>query len=270
MANANPVRSMWALGDYHRFATATVWELGPLLVRACGVSPGQRVLDVASGTGNVAIRAAQAGARVVASDLTPELFDAGRRAARDAGVTVEWVEGGAESLPFADAEFDVVTSCFGAMFAPDHEAVANELVRVCRPGGVIGLMNFTPDGAGGEFFRVLAPYAPPPAPGARSPLLWGADDHVRNLFGAGLSSLTTSRQQYAETATSAAEYFELFRDAFGPMVAIYSSLADDVVRRSELDAAFLQFIAKWNRSASEGAVQIPYEYLLVVGRTHGM
>ena len=110
-------RMMWALGDYHRFATATVWELGPVLVTACGVSSGQRVLDVAAGTGNVAIRAAQAGASVVASDVTPENFEAGRRAARAAGVDVEWVEGDAQDLPFEDGEFDVVTSCFGAMFA---------------------------------------------------------------------------------------------------------------------------------------------------------
>src|SRR5262245_39726970 len=194
MATASAtVRAMWALGDYHRFATATVWELGPVLTAACGISAGQRVLDVAAGTGNVAIRAAQAGASVVASDLTPENFDAGRRAAREAGVDVEWVEGDAGALPFADAEFDVVTSCFGAMFAADHQATANELLRVCRPSGVIGMMNFTPDGAGGDFFRVLAAYAPPPPPGALPPLWWGTEDHVRTLYGARVQSLEMTR-----------------------------------------------------------------------------
>src|SRR5262245_64181101 len=184
MATANAsARTMWALGDYHRFATATVWELGPVLTAACGISAGQRVLDVAAGTGNVAIRAAQARASVVASDLTPENFDAGRRAAREAGVDLEWIEGDAQALPFADAEFDVVTSCFGAMFAPDHHAVATELMRVCRRGGVVGMMNFTPDGAGGDFFRVLGSYAPPAPLGALPPLLWGTEDHVRNLYG---------------------------------------------------------------------------------------
>src|SRR5262245_45689186 len=199
MASTNAVRSMWALGDYHRFATATVWELGPQLVAACGVSPGQRVLDVAAGTGNVAIRAAQAGASVVASDLTPENFDAGRQAARESGVDLEWVEGDAEKLPFGDAEFDVVTSSFGALFAPSHHAVARELVRVCRPGGVIGMMNFTPDGAGGDFFRVLSAFAPPPSPGAQPPLLWGTEDHVRNLFGDTVESLDATRCEYVET-----------------------------------------------------------------------
>ncbi len=157
-------RAMWALGDYHAFAKQTVWELGPLLVEACGITEGQRVLDVAAGTGNVAIRAAAAGADVVASDLTPENFDAGRAEARAQGVAVEWVEADAEALPFADGEFDAVTSSFGAMFAPDHQQVADELLRVCRPGGTIGMINFTPDGTAAAFFDTLARYAPPPPP----------------------------------------------------------------------------------------------------------
>ena len=269
MATLNaPVRMMWALGDYHRFATATVWELGPVLVRACRISPGQRVLDVAAGTGNVAIRAAQAGAIVVASDITPEHFDAGRRAAREAGVDLEWVEGDAESLPFADAEFDVVTSCFGAMFAPNHEAAAGELLRVCRPGGVIGMINFTPAGAGGDFFRLLSAYAPPAPPGARSPLMWGAEDHVRDLFGDKLQSLNMTRGEYTEAASSSTDYFDLFRSSFGPMVAIYASLSDQTARMAELDEQFFQFIARWNRGVPAGPVQIPYEYLLVIGRKH--
>src|SRR5919108_1638190 len=134
-------RAAWALGDYHRFAKATVWELGPVLVDACEIAAGQPVLDVAAGTGNVAIRAAEAGAVVVASDLTPENFAAGRREARAHGVEVEWVEADAEALPFGDGEFDAVTSSVGAIFAPHHQAVADELLRVCRPGGTIGMAN---------------------------------------------------------------------------------------------------------------------------------
>jgi ubiquinone/menaquinone biosynthesis C-methylase UbiE len=268
MAIANPsVRSMWALGDYHRFATATVWQLGPLLVRSCDISAGQRVLDVAAGTGNVAIRAALAGANVVASDLTPEHFDAGRRAAREAGVEVEWIEGDAGALPFADAEFDAVTSCFGAMFAPDHQGAATELVRVCRPGGVIGMMNFTPNGAGGDFFRLLGSYAPPPPPGAVPPLAWGTEDHVRTLFGERVQSLKATRHEYVERAASAREYAELFEQAFGPMVAIYAALAGQAARQAELDEAFLQFISRWNRGGEQ--VRIPYEYLLVIARKKG-
>ena len=137
--------TVWALGDYHRFAKEMVWGVGPELVAACGIGPGQRVLDVAAGTGNVAIRAAEAGADVVASDLTPESLEAGRREAEERGVELEWVVADAQALPFADAEFDVVTSSFGAMFAPDHQKVADELLRACRPGGTIGLASFTPD-----------------------------------------------------------------------------------------------------------------------------
>src|ERR687898_2526256 len=166
-------RAAWALGDYHRFAKATVWEVGPVLVKACGISPGHRVLDVAAGTGNTAIRAAEAGAQVVASDLTPENFHAGRREAEAHGVELEWVEADAQALPFADGEFDVVTSSFGAMFAPDHQAVADELLRVCRSGGTIGMTNFTPEGLAAEFFGVFMPYAPAPPPGALPPGLWG-------------------------------------------------------------------------------------------------
>jgi 2-polyprenyl-6-hydroxyphenyl methylase/3-demethylubiquinone-9 3-methyltransferase len=260
---------MWALGDYHRFATSTVWPLGPVLVGACGIAANQRVLDVAAGTGNVAIRAAQAGATVVAADLTPENFDAGRRAARDGGVDLQWIEADAQALPFDDAEFDVVTSCFGAMFASDHRTTSGELLRVCRPGGVIGLINFTPDGAGGDFFRVLSPYAAAPPPGALSPLLWGTEDHVRSLLGGGVRSLQMRREEYVETASSPREYLELFTQTFGPMVAICSNLEGQSVRRAELDAAFLQFIARWNRGGPGGGVQIPYEYLLVVARTNG-
>src|SRR5262245_56166588 len=158
------MRAMWARGDYARFARETVWELGPVLVEAARISAGQRVLDVATGTGNVAIRAAEAGAQVVASDLTPEHFEAGRREAAKRGLELDWVEADAEALPFADDAFDVVTSSLGAIFAPDHRAVADELVRVCRPGGAIAMINFTPDGLAGDFFGTLAPYMPPPPP----------------------------------------------------------------------------------------------------------
>src|ERR687897_1801461 len=186
---AAAARSMWALGDYHKFATELVWEVGPVLVAACGISAGLRVLDVAAGTGNVAIRAAEAGASVVASDLTPENFDAGRREAQARGVELEWVEADAEALPFADGEFDVVTSSFGAIFAPDHRAVADEMLRVCRPEGTIGMLNFTPEGLISDFFGTLAPYMPPPSPGALPPAQWGTEKHVRELLGDRVESL---------------------------------------------------------------------------------
>jgi ubiquinone/menaquinone biosynthesis C-methylase UbiE len=261
-------RAMWAMGDYDRFARATVWELGPVLVEACGVTRGQRVLDVAAGTGNVAIRAAKTGALVVASDLTPEHFGAGRRGAAAEGVELEWVEGDAEALPFDDGTFDVVTSCFGAMFAPDQQAVADELVRVCRPGGTIGMTNFTPEGIGGEFFALLARFAPPPPPGA-PPLLWGDEGHVRRLFGERVTFRALTRRTYSERAPSPQDYCRLFMDAFGPIVAIRESLRDEPDRQAELNRALLDAVIRWNGGRAEGAVDIPYEYLLVVVQKQG-
>jgi len=259
-------RSVWGRGDYHRFAKETVWEIGPRLVRACGIGPGQRVLDVAAGSGNVALRAAEAGADVVASDLTPQNFEAGRREAEAHGLELDWVEADAEDLPFADASFDAVTSSFGAMFAPDHQAVAQELLRVCRPGGVVGMANFTPEGLAGSFFGVLAPYLPPPPPGARPPLLWGDEGHVRRLFGDAVESLEMARDSYVERAADPAAYCRLFEETFGPVVAIVDSLADQPERLEEFDRSFLEFAVESNRGGDGGPAEYPYEYLLVVAR----
>ncbi len=259
-------RAAWALGDYHRFAKATVWERGAELVEACEIRAGQRVLDVAAGTGNTAIRAAEAGAEVVASDLTPANFEAGRREARARGVELDWVEADAEALQFADGEFDVVTSSFGAIFAPDHQAVADEMLRVCRPGGTIGMLNFTPEGLFTDFLEVLGPYAPPPPRDARSPALWGSEDHVRELFGKRVEFLELARCEYAERATSPRDYVELFKQTFGPIVAIYRSLADQPERSAALDRDFLEFAARANSGPAEGPAEYRYEYLLVIAR----
>jgi ubiquinone/menaquinone biosynthesis C-methylase UbiE len=256
-------RAMWALGDYHRFATELVWEVGPELVRACGIAAGQRVLDVAAGTGNTAIRAAEAGADVVASDLTPEHFAAGRREARRQGVELDWVEADAEALPFGDASFDAVTSSFGAIFAPDQQAVAAELVRVCRPGGTIGMANFTPDGLAGEFFGVFGPYAPKPPPGAPAPLAWGDEGHVRALFGDRVD-LALDRREYVERAATPRDYAELFTETFGPAISLRASL--DADRAAAFDRDLLAFAERANTGARGGPAEYVYEYLLVVGR----
>jgi len=259
-------RSMWAMGDYHDFAKNTVWGLGPKLVAACGISAGQRVLDVAAGTGNVAIRAAEAGASVVASDLTPENFEAGRREARERGVELEWVEADAESLPFEDGEFDVVTSSVGAIFAPNHRTVADELLRVCRPGGTIGMINFTPEGIAAEFFATFARYAPPPPAEAQPPILWGSEEHVRGLFGERVTSLEMSRHEYVEKSPgSPRDYCDFFKATFGPVIALYGLLAEEPERVADLDREFLEFAVRENRGTEEAA-EYHYEYLLVVAR----
>ena len=215
------------------------------------------MLDVAAGTGNVAIRAAEAGAEVVAADLTPEHFAAGRAEARARGVELDWVEADAESLPFGDDEFDVVTSCLGAIFAPDHRAVADELVRVCRPGGTIGMVNFTPEGLGGDFFALFGRHAPPPPPGALAPVLWGSEAHVRELFGERLDPLELRRAEYVERSPDPAAYRAFFKATFGPAVGLYASLAGSPDRLAQLDRDFLAFATEANQGAPERAGGVP-------------
>jgi SAM-dependent methyltransferase len=259
-------RSVWGRGDYHRFAKETVWEIGPRLVRACRISGGQRVLDVAAGSGNVALRAAEVGADVVASDLAPENLEAGRPEASTRGLELEWVEADVEKLPFADGSFDAVTSSFGAIFAPDQEAAAREMLRVCRPGGVIGMANFTAEGLAGRVFGFLAPYFPPPPPGALPPLLWGDERHVRELLGDEVETLDITRETYVERAASPEAYCRLFRETFRPVIAITESLADRPERLEQFDRGFLQFAVGSNRGDAGGPAEYEYEYLQVVAR----
>jgi SAM-dependent methyltransferase len=249
-------RAMWALGDYHTFATASLWDFGPMLVDACGISPGQRVLDVAAGTGNVAIRAAEAGADVVASDLTPENFAAGRREASAHGVELEWVEADAEALPFGDATFDVVTSAFGAIFAPWHRKVADELLRVCRPGGTIGLIALVPSDAAVELFEIFNRYEPIPLFGGASPLDWGRDEHVRELFAGRVASLSLERRPFAPTPMVDLGLLQAHHPAF---VALYRDLAGEPDRAAALDRDLADLAPRFARE--------PQELLLIVART---
>lgn len=262
-ARIDEMSTPWALGDYDRFARELIWDRGPELVEACEIGPRQRVLDVATGTGNVALRAAQAGADVVACDITTESLAVGERHARELGVDVEWVPADAQSLPFPEAAFDVVTSSLGAIFAPDHHAVADELIRVCRPGGTIGMINFTPEGNGAAFFAALGPYAPPPPPGALAPVLWGSEEHVRELFGDRLSSLETTRRTYVERRPGGPRgYCDFFYDTFGPVIALRAGAEDP----EALDRDLLEFATRANEGTPGGPAEIPYEYLLVVAR----
>ncbi|MGH2970056.1 MAG: class I SAM-dependent methyltransferase [Solirubrobacteraceae bacterium] len=238
--------------------------LGPRLVEACAVGPGMRVLDVAAGTGNASITAAQRGAGVTASDLTPELFDAGRRRAEAAGVELEWVEGDAERLPFGDESFDVVMSSIGAMFAPHHQDVADELVRVCRRGGTIGLLSWTPEGMIGALFRTMGPFAPPPPPGAQPPPLWGGEEHVRELFGDRVEWGTLVREVLDVTAFERPrDYGEHFKERYGPTIAARANAAR-TEREAEFDEALNRFCDEWNRGTAERA-RFEMQYLVAVG-----
>jgi ubiquinone/menaquinone biosynthesis C-methylase UbiE len=225
-------RAMWARGDYHAFATKALWELGPVLVEACDIGPGQRVLDVAAGTGNVAIRAAAAGADVVACDLTPENFDEGRREARAHGVELEWVQADAEALPFGDGEFDVVTSAVGAIFAPNHRKVADELLRVVRPGGTIGLIAVVPSDLAVDLFEIVTHYQQAPLLPALSPLQWGTEEHVRRLFGDRVQELTFQRRTFDPEPLADLELLKSHHPVF---VTLYRDLAGEPGRVTALD-----------------------------------
>ncbi len=257
-------RKMWASGDYPAMVETFLLPLGPRLVDAIGLEPGQRVLDVAAGTGNAAIPAAEAGAVVTASDLTPELLDAGRARAEAAGVDLDWVVADAEALPFADGSFDVVMSSIGAMFAPHHQQVADELVRVCRPGGRIALLNWTPEGMLGHLFKTIGPFAPPPPPGAQPPPLWGGEEHMRGLFGDRVEWDTVERDVLEIVAFERpGDYAEHFRTLYGPAIAARANAAQGG-RDGDFDAALDAFADEWNRGLPEQA-RFEMEFLLTVG-----
>jgi SAM-dependent methyltransferase len=257
-------RAMWASGDYPSMVETFLLPLGPRLVEACGIEEGMSVLDVAAGTGNAAIPAAEKGAAVTASDLTPELLEAGRQHAESKGLELEWVEADAEHLPFEDGSFDVVMSSIGAMFAPFHQDVADELARVCRPGGTIGMLNWTPEGMIGALFRTMGPFAPPPPEGAQSPPLWGGEDHVRELFGDKVEWRTLERDNLEITAFEhARDYGEHFKARYGPTIAARANAVKNG-QEAELDEALDSFCDEWNRGSDDDA-RFEKEYLVAVG-----
>jgi SAM-dependent methyltransferase len=259
-------RAMWALGDYPAVAIDVIPELGPELVAASGVRAGDRVLDVAAGTGNAAVPAALTGAHVVASDLTPELFVAGREFATRHGVQLEWEEGDAEALPYEDGAFDAVLSCVGVMFAPHHQRAADELVRVCRPGGRVGLISWTPEGFVGELFRTMKPYVPAPPPGASPPPLWGDEDHVRGLLGNRVTDVVARRQTVTVSDfRTPEEWRDFWKTAYGPTIVAYRSIGDDPDRVAALDRDLAALAARYDRG-SAGATVLEWEYLLLTAR----
>ncbi len=253
--------AMWASGDYPAVADEVVGGLGAVLVEALDVRPGQSVLDVAAGTGTSAVPAAQRGAHVTATDLTPALLEVGRaRAPQDLAIT--WRVADAEALPSADGEHDVVMSCIGVMFAPHHQQAADELVRVCRPGGSVGVLSWTPEGFIGQLFATMKPYAPPPPPGASPAPLWGRVDHVRELFGDRATDLTARQQTLrVDRFGSGAEFRDFFKRTYGPTIAVYRSLEADADRVAALDADLAALGDRW---VVDGVME--WEYLLVTAR----
>ncbi len=259
-------RTMWALGDYPAVADDLIPELGAALVRACDVGPGDRVLDVAAGTGNAAIPAALTSADVVASDLTPELLAAGETRAARSGAQLTWQEADAEALPDADGVFDVVLSCLGVMFAPHHQRTADELVRVCRPGGRIGLLSWTPEGFIGQMFATMKPFMAPPPPGAQPPPLWGREDHVRTLLGDRVDDVVARRQTVRIDHFGTPEAFrDYFAARYGPTIAAYRGIAGDPDRTAALDHE----LAELARAHQGDGGVMNWEYLLLTARKIG-
>jgi SAM-dependent methyltransferase len=257
-------RAMWASGDYASMVETFLLPLGPRLVEAAGIRPGMRVLDIAAGSGNASLPAAERGAEVVASDLTPELLEAGRRRAEGAGLELDWVEGDAEELPFPDESFDVVMSAIGVMFAPHHQAAADELVRVCRPGGTIALLSWTPDGMLGALFRTMGPFMPAPPPGAQPPPLWGGEDHLRELLGDRVELRTLERDVLEVTAFERPrDYGEHFKARYGPTITARAN-AERNDRAAEFDDALDRFCDEWNRGTPERG-RFEMEYLVAIG-----
>ncbi len=256
-------RAIWASGDYAKLAIDLVSPLGPVLVAATGISAGDRVLDVAAGTGNAAIPAAETGASVIASDLCPELLEQGSQLAAERGVNLEWREANAHELPFGNDEFDVVMSSIGVMFAPFHQLAADELVRVCKSGGRIGLISWTPEGHIGKLWAAMKPYAPAPPPGAQPPPLWGQEDHVRALLGDRVTDVAMERRMLAVTHfADGAEFRDYFKAVYGPTIAVYRNIESDPDRVAALDAD----IAQVGDSVLSGSSSMDWEYLLLTAR----
>jgi Methylase involved in ubiquinone/menaquinone biosynthesis len=251
-------QAMWASGDFAVIGT-TLQIVGELLCEAVNLGSREWVLDVAAGNGNATLAAARRFARVTSTDYVPALLERGRRRAEADGFEVTFEVADAEALPFPDQYFDVVLSTFGVMFAPDHERAAAEMMRVCRPGGRIGLACWTPGGFLGELFRVVAGYVPP-TPGARSPLLWGTEDHIGNLFRDAVKVEHTTRY-FAFRYRTPEHWVEVFRSYYGPVHKAFAALDTD--RQTALENDLIALLRQFDRGDAAG-LTVPGEYLETV------
>ena len=255
-------RATWAAGDFDA-VVPFIWEAGGAAAEGAQCGPGDRVLDIAAGSGNAAIQAAMRGADVVASDLTPELFEAGRRRAADNGVELEWVEADAEALPFEDASFDAAISTFGIMFAPQQSVAASELARVVKPGGRIGLASWRPAGFVGEMFATIAGFMNPPPPPEGPPVRWGTEDGAHELLDGAFDITCENRTLHQRYDGPVDEMTDYFMDKFGPMVMARRAL-EPQGRWDEFLETYRELTRRWDTGGADGAA-IPADFLLVTG-----
>ena len=251
-------QAMWASGDFAVIGT-TLQIVGELLCEELDLRAGERVLDVAAGNGNATLAAARRFGRVTSTDYVPALLERGRLRAEAEGLDVTFEVADVEALPYSPASFDVVVSTFGVMFAPEHGQAASELMRVCRPGGRIGLASWTPEGFLGDLFRLVARHVPP-IPGVRSPLLWGTDAHVQELFGSA-ASIRHTRRQFAFRYRSPEHWVEIFRTFYGPVHKAFAALPAD--GQAALESDLIALLRKADRGGAGGLV-VPAEYLETV------
>jgi len=252
-------QATWASGDYGSIGTR-LQIVGELLAEAVDLRAGERVLDVAAGNGNATLAAARRFAQVTSTDYVPELLEQGAARASANGLDIVFQTADAEALPFEDGAFDVVLSTFGVMFTPDQAKSAQELLRVVRPGGRIGLANWTPEGFLGDLFRLIATYAPPPA-GVSSPMLWGSEPRLVELFGPHATDIRCMRRLYNFRFRSAAHWIEVFRNFYGPTHKLFASL--DVGRQAQLTTDLTALLERHNSGGTHSLV-VPSEYLEIV------
>ncbi len=252
-------KAAWASGNYAVVGT-TLQIVGEELCEALDLTSGKKVLDVAAGNGNVSLAAARRWCDVVSTDYVATLLECGRARALAEGVTIEFKEADAEALPFADGAFDVVLSTFGVMFTPNQDKAASELLRVCKPGGQIGLTNWTPDGFIGQVFKTLGKYLPPPA-AAKSPLLWGTRARLTEMFETGATWIKTEPRYFNFRYRSAERFVDVFKTYYGPMLKAFSAL--EVREQTRLEKDLYDLVARMNK-ATGGTMVVPSEYLEVV------
>jgi SAM-dependent methyltransferase len=252
-------RAMWAMGDYALMAEEVMAPLGPTLVAAAGIGPGVRALDVAAGSGNISLPAAATGADVVSTDLTPDLLRRSQARAAALGLTLDYREANAHALPFGDREFDAVISAIGVQFAPDHQRAADELIRVCRPGGTIGVISWTPEGFFGRMLAAIRPYRPSLSPAVPPAALWGREGYVAGLLGDRVGRVTMLRRNLRVNRFDGPEAVHAyFKNHYGPTIEAYANIGRNRVLGAELDAQLLELA---HQHLGDGGMR--WEYLLV-------